>query len=191
LRSASGAFTAWALECGENPLPATPAAVASYVDHLAETKKAAATISQAVWAISSMHRDARVSDPTKTKVVASAVKRARKELGTRQKQAAPLLDDDVRAAIRAAGDRPGKAVLRDLALMMLMRDLLARRSEAVALDVAHVTFAKKGDGSATVLIAKSKTDQTGQGEVRWISPRTVEYLRRWLEAAYPSGDGRG
>jgi integrase len=184
LRSASGAFTSWASDYGEIPLPAEPAAVARYVDHLAETKKAPATISQAVWAISSMHRDAGVADPTKTKAVVSAVKRARKQLGTRQKQAAPLLDDDVKMAIRAAGEKPSKAVLRDLALMMVMRDLLARRSEAVALDVAHVTFAKsKGDGSATVLIAKSKTDQTGQGEVRWLSPRTVTHLRRWLEAA--------
>jgi integrase len=65
--------------------------------------------------------------------------------------------------------------------MLVMRDLLARRSEAVALDVEHLTLAK--DGSATVLIAHSKTDQEGQGEVRWLSPRTVTYLSRWLESA--------
>jgi hypothetical protein len=43
-------------------------------------------------------------------------------------------------------------------LMLVMRDLLARRSEAAALTVEHLTFAK--DGSA-------KTDQEGAGAVRW------------------------
>jgi hypothetical protein len=49
------------------------------------------------------------------------------------------------------------------------------------LDVSHLAFAK--DGSATGLIARSKTDQEGQGEVRWLSPRTVTHLRRWLDSA--------
>jgi integrase len=62
-----------------------------------------------------------------------------------------------------------------------MRDLLARRSEAVALALADVSFAP--DGSATAIIRRSKTDATGQGEVRWLSPRTVKHLRRWLDVA--------
>jgi hypothetical protein len=46
-------------------------------------------------------------------------------------------------------------------LMLVMRDLMARRSEAAALMVEHLTFAE--DGSATALIARSKTDQEGAG----------------------------
>jgi hypothetical protein len=45
-----------------------------------------------------------------------------------------------------------------------MQDLLARRSEAAALRVDDLTFAE--DGSATVLIARSKTDQEDAGALR-------------------------
>ena len=58
---------------------------------------------------------------------------------------------------------------------------MARRSEAAALMVEHLTFAE--DGSATALIARSKTDQEGAGAVRWLSPRTAAALRSWLDCA--------
>jgi integrase len=66
-----------------------------------------------------------------------------------------------------------------LALILLMRDLLARRSEAVALNVADVSY--DPDGSGTVLIRRSKTDQTGQGRELYVSPQAIAQLRRWLE----------
>jgi site-specific recombinase XerD len=181
LRKASAAFTGWAGGRNLEPLPAAPATVTAYVDHLAAYGRAPSSIRQAMWAIGAMHRAAGLEDPTKAEVVRLALKRMARASGTRQRQAVPLVDDDARLAIRAVGASPSRSTLRDLALMLVMRDLLARRSEAVALDVAHVTFAK--DGSATVLIARSKTDQEGQGEVRWLAARTVTHLRRWLEAA--------
>lgn len=134
-----------------------------------------------MWAIGTMHRTAGPEDPTKNELVRLALKRMARASGSRQRQAAPLVDDDVRLVIRAAGPLPSLNVQRDLALMMVMRDLLARRSEAVALDIAHLALA--ADGSATVLIARSKTDQEAQGEVRWLSPRTVAHLCRWLGGA--------
>jgi site-specific recombinase XerD len=181
LRKASAAFSAWVDGKGVAPLPATPAVVAVYIDELALADRAPAGIRQAVWAIGTMHRAAGLPDPTKTEVVRLALKRMARASGTRQRQAVPLVDDDVRMAIRAAGAEPSLSLLRDLALMMVMRDLLARRSEAVALDLKHIAFAQ--DGSATVLIARSKTDQEGQGAVCWLSPRTVAHLRRWLTGA--------
>ena len=85
----------------------------------------------------------------------------------------------MRLLLRIVGTSP--AELRDVALLLVMRDLLARRSEAVALLLEDVTWA--ADGSATVLIRCGKTDATGQGEVRWLSPRTTTRLRAWLAAA--------
>jgi site-specific recombinase XerD len=181
LRKASAAFSAWAASKGVEPLPATPGAVAAYVDDLALAGRAPAGIRQAVWAIGTMHRAAGLEDPARAEVVKLALQRMARASGTRQRQASPLVDDDVRMAIRAAGAAPSLSLQRDLALLMVMRDLLARRSEAVALDVEHIAFAK--DGSATALIARSKTDQEGQGAVRWLSPRTVTHLRRWLASA--------
>lgn len=96
--------------------------------------------------------------------------------GTRQRQATPLVDDDVRMVIRAAGAEPSLSLQCDSALMMVWRDLLACRSEAVALDWEHLAFA--ADGSATALIARTNTDQEGKDTVRWLSPRRVMHLRR-------------
>ena len=52
-----------------------------------------------------------------------------------------------------------------------MRDMLARRGEVVALEVADLAFA--ADGTATVLIRRSKTDQAGAGEVCWLAQQTA------------------
>jgi integrase len=62
-----------------------------------------------------------------------------------------------------------------------MRDLLARRSEVAALDVADITHDR--DGSGTAMIRRSKTDQTGDGAELYLSPRAMDHLRKWLEAA--------
>ncbi len=50
-----------------------------------------------------------------------------------------------------------------------------------ALRVEDVTRAD--DGSGTVLVARSKTDQEGQGSVGYLAPRTMAALRGWLDAA--------
>ena len=71
--------------------------------------------------------------------------------------------------------------VRDVALVLTMRDLLARRSEVVALDLDDL--ARAPDGAGTALIRRSKTDQAGVGEVRWLAPETCKQLRRWLKAA--------
>src|SRR4029077_20143490 len=100
--------------------------------------------------------------------------------GLRQRQAAPL--GELVAAERILATQPKTvAGLRNVALMLVMWDLLARRSEAAALTVEDLTFAE--DDSATALIARSKTDQEGAGAVRWLSPRAAAALRSWLDCA--------
>jgi site-specific recombinase XerD len=175
------AFFRWCADQARSALPATGEVVAEYVDALALKGDKPATIRQAVWSISVTHRMARLPDPAKAEEVRMALKRMARTIGTRQGQAAALVEDDMRLALRAAGPSPSLATLRDLALALVMRDLLARRSEAVALMAEDVTRGR--DGSATVLIRRGKTDQEGAGEVRWLSPRTVEHLTRWLAAA--------
>ncbi|WP_376100965.1 tyrosine-type recombinase/integrase (plasmid) [Roseomonas sp. CCTCC AB2023176] len=181
LRKASAAFTAWAATERASPLPCTAETVARYVDDLAERACKPATIRQAVWAVGTMHRAAGLTDPTKAEEVRLALKRMTRSLGTRQRQAAPVGEDDVRLLLRLVGPEPSLRVQRDVALLLTMRDLLARRSEAVALDVEDVTSSP--DGSGTVLIRRSKTDQAGEGEVLWLSPRTMTHLKRWLDLA--------
>ena len=78
---------------------------------------------------------------------------------------------------RTAGARPIDQ--RDAALLLIMCDLLARRSEAVALDIADISY--DPDGSGTAIIRRSKTDQTAEGHELYLSPATVAQLRRWVD----------
>jgi site-specific recombinase XerD len=93
--------------------------------------------------------------------------------------AAPISELAV-AALRATSGRRLHD-LRDMALLLTMRDLLARRSEAVALHVEDIEFAS--DGTATALIQRSKTDQLGEGAVLFLGASTVAALRAWLDGA--------
>jgi site-specific recombinase XerD len=179
LRKASVAFSGWATAQGLVALPAAPETVVAYVDALAAQGRKPASIRQAVWAIATLHRAAGLPDPTKAEPVRLALKRMARSLGTRQRQAAPLGDSDVAQILATAGT--DLTDIRDVALVLTMRDLLARRSEVVALDLDDLERAEGGAGTA--LIRRSKTDQTGVGEVRWLSPETCVQLRRWLKAA--------
>ena len=75
---------------------------------------------------------------------------------------------------------PSLTSLRDVALVLVMRDLLARRSEAVALQVEDVERQAAG---AVVTIRRSKTDQTGEGVTLWLGRDAVTALDAWLGAA--------
>jgi site-specific recombinase XerD len=178
LASDSRIWSAWCAERNLSVLPAEPTAVVAFVDAQAEFKSPA-TVRRYIATIAHMHRAAELADPTKAEIVRLAVKRLVRAKGSRQRQAAPLGE---LAAERILATQPKTlAGLRNVALMLVMRDLLARRSEAAALTIEDLTFAE--DGSATALIARSKTDQEGAGAVRWLSPRTVAALRAWLDCA--------
>ena len=62
-----------------------------------------------------------------------------------------------------------------------MSDALLRVSEAAALDVADVS--RQGDGSGTVTITSSKTDQEGRGHVRYLGAATMQRIGAWLSGA--------
>lgn len=170
-------FASWCESQSATSLPARPETVAAFCDAQAEIK-APATIRRYVASIAYMHRAAELEDPTKTEAVKLAIKRMSRAKGTRQQQAAPIT---AKVADRMTeGTGSGLNGSRDRALVLVMRDLLARRSEVVALNVGDVAFA---DGTATVLIRRSKTDQAGKGELRMIGPGATMALREWIEAA--------
>jgi site-specific recombinase XerD len=179
LRKASKGFADWTSARGLLQVPAAVEAVVEYVDWLAEAGKKASTIRQAVWAISQLHVQARITDPTKDQDVKLALKRMARQVGTRQNQAAPLGQEEVDRILAAAGETP--ADLRNVALLLTMRDLLARRSEVVALEVADIEVGKAGIVTAT--IRRSKTDKFGEGVSKWIDPETHAAILRWLEVA--------
>lgn len=178
LRADTAIFSAWCGDHGLEALPASPETVAAFIDAQAELK-APATVRRYVSSIARLHKAAGLDSPTTDEAVKLAIKRMSRANGTRQKQADALNRGHVDRMLAAAGDAP--IALRDKALLAVAYDLLARRSELVALDVEDLTFAE--DGTGTALIRWSKTDQAGEGAVGFIAHDTIEHVRRWLEAA--------
>ncbi len=57
-------------------------------------------------------------------------------------------------------------------------DTLCRSYELSVMEVQQVTF--ENDGSATILIPRSKSGIAGDGRIAYLSPATPEHLVRWL-----------
>ena len=85
--------------------------------------------------------------------------------------------DAMAAAAAATGTLAG---LRDAALIAVMSDALLRVSELAALQVGDLSLAD--DGSATLAVWRSKTDQNSEGTDLYLGPPTVARLSKWLKA---------
>ena len=180
LRADTARFASWCAEQAEpvTSCPATVETVVRYCDACA-VDRAPATVRRYVASIAHMHRAARLPDPTKDERVKLALRRLDRARGTRQRQATGITRQMAEQMVDAAGS--SLIDLRDRALIMVMRDLLARRSEAVTLDVADLDLT--GDGTGTVLIRRSKTDAAGRGQVRLLGPGAAGAVRDYLQAA--------
>ena len=175
VRADTALFSRWCSNHGQNALPATPETMAAFVDDMAG-KRAPATVRRYLSSIAHLHRAAGVETPTKAEIVKLAIKRMSNDNGTRQSQAAPLNRPLVEKLLATCGDR--LIDRRDAALISLAYDTLARRSELIAFDVTDLSFTD--DGTGTVLIRRSKTDQAGEGQVRFVAHDTAELVKAWL-----------
>lgn len=204
LAADTAAFSAWCERHGFAPLPAPAELVAVYVDTLAagccradcadcarwhvdaaatssrwKPQKSPATIRRHLASLAAWHRAAGVPTPTTAEPVRLAMKRAAKRTASRQKQAPGMRWEHVARMLATLGDSLGDR--RDAALLLVAYDSLARRSELVALDAGDLE--PDADGSASILIRRSKTDQAGEGMTRELAPDTLRRVRAWLDAA--------
>jgi len=169
-------FESW---CDENNLISLPSAtdtLVTFIDDQANTKKVA-TVKRYLTTIATAHKVAGFENPVQNEFVRLAVRRMARQNGTRQKQAQGLNWPPIHLALQTLDDSP--RALLDKALVCVSYDTLCRRSETVSIRVEDITFAE--DGSATLYILKSKTDQTGEGTVKYLSHTSVDYLKQWLE----------
>ncbi len=181
VRNDTAIFLAWCTDNGRQMLPASPETMVAYIDAMSATR-APATIRRYLASIAHLHRAAGVESPTTAEIVKMALKRITKAKGARQRQAAPLTRQIVDQILDAMGER--LIDLRDKALIAVAYDTLARRGELVALDIEDITL---GEDSGTVLIRRGKTDQAGEGSVRFIARDTCQHLRAWIEASAAEG----
>ena len=164
------------------PLPAHPAAVATYLSFLADRGLAAASIGQRAAAIAHRHRKAGHEAPTTNPVVRDALRGIRRTVGVAPRRKSAATADRIRAMLDTCPDT--MIGIRDRALLALGFAGAFRRSELVALQVSDLEEVPDG---YRVTIRRSKTDQTGQGQEivipRGLKIRPVAAVQAWLHAA--------
>lgn len=161
-------------------IPATPVEIASYIADISCTH-AAATIARKIASLSKAHRAFGYADPCKTEVVKSTLRGIRRTIGIAQREAKPLLKEDLFAILERMGNRPKD--VRDKALLLIGFAGAFRRSELVGLNVDDIEHVRQG---IVIHLRHSKTDQEGKGRkigipfgrTRWCP---VAHLWSWME----------
>lgn len=177
-------FVAWCADHGAMALPATAMTVARYLTDIQGAYKVS-TLQRRIAAINAAHRSARHDVfSTRLEPLHSIWQGIVRTKGTAQTKKAPALTDDIRAMLDTLDDR--LISIRDRALLLVGFAGAFRRSELVALNVQDVEFSARG---LLVTLRRSKTDQTGEGQVIGIPYGSVQEtcpvraLQAWLEAS--------
>jgi site-specific recombinase XerD len=178
-RADGAVFQGFCEKAGLEFFPATPMTIRAFIEHCVEAGKKPATIRRYVATITRAHLAAGLTSPCASEPVRLALKEMGQKTSARQRQALALGWKEIKEFIETAGE--GLRADRERALLTVAYDTMARRSELVALNLEDVTFMPNGSG--TVLIRRSKTDQEGQGSTGYLSRETIKWLRIWLENA--------
>lgn len=170
-------FAAWG-----GSISSTDTVVASYIAAHAETL-AVATLTRRLASISQAHAILGEPSPTGSALVRATMRGIRRVRGSAQRQAKPLLRDDLFLVLDRMGD--DLRSVRDRALLLLGFAGGFRRSELVALDCTDIEPVRQG---LVVHLRRSKTDQLGAGRdiglplgrTRWCP---VAAVASWLAAS--------
>ena len=170
-------FRAWG-----GSLPATDAQITAYLADHAEVLKLS-TLTRRLAAISVAHEAKGLQNPVASPLVRATMRGIRRAHGAAQRQAKPLLREDLFVVLGAMGDRLKD--LRDRALLLVGFAGGLRRSELAAINLIDFERVREG---IILTIRRSKTDQDGAGRKVGIPlGRTihcpVRALENWLNAA--------
>lgn len=161
-------------------IPASPEMVATYIA-LTAFEYAPASVVRRIASLSKAHKAIGAENPTRSELVRQALRGMKRVRGTAQRQAKPLLKEDLFAVLECMGDGPKD--IRDKALLLVGFAGGFRRSELVGLNVEDIEYVRQG---MIVTLRRSKTDQEGAGRrigipfgrTRWCPVKATE---TWLE----------
>ena len=139
------------------PILAEPALVACYFAAHAESLSVA-TLVRRVGTISRAHEAKGLPNPCRSVLVRATLQGIKRKLGVAQRQAKPLLREDLFRVLDALGESMKGA--RDRALLLIGFAGGFRRSEIVGLDCSDVERVRQG---LIVTPRRSKTDEEGAG----------------------------
>ncbi len=161
-------------------LPITGEDLCIYIAHLTQSGRTSASIRRVMAGVATIHKLNRFEDPTKDPDVLLEMRRMHRKLGRYSKQALGITSDILEKMIQAS--EAGNRGSRDRALLLLAYDSLCRRSELVDLRIEDIQVTlKNSKEQMSILIRKSKTDQYARGKRIFVSERTQEAIKDWLE----------
>jgi site-specific recombinase XerC len=168
--------------------PVSPAIVTAWLTERAAGGTARSTLSVALSAIKSAHRDQRLRFDSEDPDLKRAMRGTRRMAVREQKQAAPLRPSLLGEILKSLGD--SDLDRRDGAMLSALYMLALRRSELVGID-----YQSRGEGLAVLRmsaegieleILQSKTAQAESVKIaidRSHNPRGFAALERWIGAA--------
>ncbi|TXM73119.1 integrase [Methylobacterium sp. WL69] len=167
-------FEAWG-----GRLPASPEHVASYLAAYADDLSVA-TLVRRIATLSKVHEMAGHPNPCRSEIVRATLRGIKRTRGTAQRQAKPLLKEDLVLVLNSLNETVRDT--RDRALLLLGFLGGFRRSELVGLDHDDIVQVRQG---LIATLRFSKTDQEGKGrEIGIPYGRTrncpVAALQAWL-----------
>jgi integrase len=163
-------------------IPASAETVATYLAARANTLAVASLVRHLV-SVSKAHEARGLPNPTRSELVRATMRGIKRTRGSAQREAKPLLRDDLLLVLDSMGD--GLKDIRDRALLLIGFAGALRRSELVGLDVGDIEHVRQG---IVLTLRRSKTDQDRQGRkigipfgrTRWCS---VAALNTWLKSS--------
>ena len=151
-------FSRWCNKHGLPHLPSNPEVVACYLTCLAMKGFRVTTIRRHSAAIAAAHRESGYPAPTSHPAIKELLRGMTRKLGTPPKPVDALLSEDIK---RMVGSLPDTLIgARDNALILIGFSGAFRRSEIVGMDVEDISHRDEG---LVILLARSKTDQKGEG----------------------------
>ncbi len=170
-------FAAWG-----GTVPSTDAQLAGYLATHASVL-AVATLVRRLAAISVAHEAHGLPNPVRSPLVRATMRGIRRERGSAQRQAKPLLRDDLFAVLGAMGG--SLKDIRDRALLLIGFAGGFRRSELIAINCTDIERVRQG---VIIMLHRSKTDQDGVGRKVGVPLGRSKFcpvgaLDSWLEAA--------
>jgi integrase len=160
-------------------LPASPKTVRAFVFECLGKGKKPATVRRYVSTIGRAHRASGVADPTGSEDVRLSLKEMGRNSSARQKQARGLVWEEIKTFLSV--EPRNLRDIRDRALVAVAYDTMCRREELVSLLAEDIS--ENSDGSASILIRRSKSDTTGKGATAYLSPLTMRLLSQWIREA--------
>ena len=178
LRTDLDLYRIWCRQRGLRPWPVRATVLGRFIDSMA-IEKAPATVQRHIASITALCRAVGWKNPHGSVTVTTALQRMNRHNGRRQVQVHGITWSLRKTMIAASGVRLINT--RNCAMLAVAYDALLRRGELVSLQVSDLMM--ESDGSATLLVRRSKTDQEGEGAVLFLAEDSLKLVLAWLDGS--------